>query len=144
MRITNNAALKAAYEELIFWKNNLKLKDTEINNKIIKNLKINIRDYFKRMNGKSARIVKWDSERVIWMEILPETVKTKEAAEDWVMDYRCIESFLSPYDRTGRPFSVWHKIFKQKEKYVVYHCICRDVPYRTEECNHDDKGWWKE
>lgn len=30
MRITNDAALKAAYEELIFWKNNLKLKDTEI------------------------------------------------------------------------------------------------------------------
>lgn len=130
MYIANNAALKVAYEELIFWKNNPRLKDNAlINDRIIKKLKEGIRGYFKRTNQRTERLIKWypDGESEIWFEELPETIKTKEAAEDWFLYHRHREAAPSPYDCTGQRFTAWYKIFNRNGKYVVYHCICIDV-----------------
>ena len=130
MYIANNAALKVAYEELIFWKNNPRLKDNAlINDRIIKKLKERIRDYFRRINQRTGRLVKSDpdGDGEIWFEELPETITTKEAAEEWFMYHRYEEATPSLYDCTGQLFTAWYKIFKRNEKYVVYHCICRDV-----------------
>ena len=61
MYIANNADLKVAYEELIFWENDPRLKDNAlINDRIIKKLKEGIRDYFRRINQRTGRLVKWD------------------------------------------------------------------------------------
>lgn len=130
MYITNRADLKAAYEELIFWKNDPKLKDSAlINNRIIKKLKEGIRDYYKRINQRTDRLVKWypDGEGEIWLEELPETIKTKEEAKDWFLYHRYRAALPSPYDCTGQLFTAWYKIFKRNGKYIVYYCICRDV-----------------
>ena len=130
MYIANNAALKVAYEELIFWENNPRLKDNAlINDRIIKKLKERIRDYFRRINQRTGRLVKSDpdGDGEIWLEELPETVKTEQAAEDWFLYHKYREATPSPYDCTGQLFTAWYKIFKRNEKYVVYHCICRDV-----------------
>lgn len=130
MYIANNAALKVAYEELIFWENDPRLKDNAlINDIIIKKLKERIRDYFRRINQRTGRLVKWypGGDGEIWLEELPETVKTEQAAEDWFLYHKYREVTPSPYDCTGQLFTAWYKIFKRNEKYVVYHCICRDV-----------------
>lgn len=128
MYIANSADLKIAYEELLFWKNDSELKDNVIiNNRIIKKLKCDIRDYFKRMNRKTARIIKWDSDSEIWLEELPETITTKEAAEEWFMYHRYKEVMPSIYDCTGQLYTAWYKVFKRNGKYVVYHYIGRDV-----------------
>lgn len=128
MYIANSADLRVAYEELLFWKNDPRLKDNAlINDRIIKKLKRDIRDYFKRMNCETSRIIKWDSESAIILEEIPEIINTKEAAEDWFMFCRYREATPSPYDCTGQLFTAWYKIFKRNGKYIVYHCICRDV-----------------
>ena len=129
MYIANNADLKVAYEELIFWENDPRLKDNAlINDRIIK-LKERIRDYFRRINQRTGRLVKWDpdGDGEIWLEELPETIKTEQAAEDWFLYHKYREATPSPYDCTGQLFTAWYKIFKRNEKYVVYHRICRDV-----------------
>lgn len=128
MYVANNADLKVAYEELLFWKREPRLKDnTLINDRIIKKLKEGIRDYFKRTDQRAERVIKWDSESVISLEELPETIKTEEAAEDWFCFHRYKEAIPSLYDCTGQLYTAWHKIFKRKGRYFVYHCICRDV-----------------
>ena len=129
MYIANSTDLKVAYEELAFWKSEPRLKDDKMINHIIKNLKIGIRDYFKRANQNTARLVKWDpdGDGEIWLEELPETVKTEQTAEDWFLYHKYREAMPSPYDCTGQLYTAWYKIFKRNKKYVVYHCICRDV-----------------
>ena len=127
MYIANNADLKVAYEELIFWKNDPRLKDNVLVNDKIKELKEGIRDYFRRMNRETARIIKWDFESEIIMEEIPELINTKEAAEEWFMSCRYREVRPSIYDCTGQLFTAWHKIYKRNGKYIVYYCVCRDV-----------------
>lgn len=130
MYIANNADLKVAYEELLFWRSESELKNNDlINDRIINKIKIGIRDYFKRINQSTARLVKWypDEECEIWLEELPETIRTKEAAEDWFLCHRYRAALPSPYDCTGQLFTAWYKLFKRNGKYVVYYCICRDV-----------------
>ena len=129
MYIANSSDLKVAYEELFFWKSEPRLKDDKMINHIIRNLKIGIRDYFKRINRRTGRLVKWDpdGDGEIWLEELPETVKTEQAAEDWFLYHKYREVTPSPYDCTGQLFTAWYKIFQRNGKYIVYHCICRDV-----------------
>ena len=130
MYIANSADLKVAYEELAFWKKESGLRNNPfINERIIKKLKEGIRDYFRRINQCTGRLVKWDpdGDGEIWLEELPETVKTEQAAEDWFLYHKYRETTPSPYDCTGQLFTAWYKFFKRNEKYVVYHCICRDV-----------------
>lgn len=128
MYVANSADLKMAYEELLFWKNDSRLKDNAlINDRIIKKLKEGIRDYFRRKNRETARIIKWDSESEIILEEIPEIINTKEVAEEWFMFCRYRAVIPSPYDCTGQLFTAWYKIFKRNGKYIVYYCICRDV-----------------
>lgn len=126
MYIANNADLKVAYEELLFWE---KLNNALVNDRIIKKLKEAIRDYFRRTKQNTALLVKRDAdgEGEIWLEELPESIKTEEAAEDWFLYHRYREAAPSPYDCTGQFFTAWYKIFKRNGKYVVYHYVCRDV-----------------
>ena len=130
MYIANSADLKVAYEELAFWKKESGLRNNPfINERIIKKLKEGIRDYFKRSNQNTVNLVKWDSDGdcMIIREDLPGKIRMKEAAEDWFLYHKYREATPSPYDCTGQLFTAWYKIFKRNEKYVVYHCICRDV-----------------
>lgn len=125
MYITNRADLKVAYEELLFWKSEPKLNNIHI----IRKIKEGIRDYFKRMNQNVSHLVKWDpdGDGEIWMEELPEEINTKEEAEEWFICNKYREATPSVYDCTGQLFTVWYKIFKRNGKYIIYHCICRDV-----------------
>lgn len=130
MYVANSADLKVAYEELLFWRKESGLRNNPfINERIIKKLKEGIRDYFKRSNQNTVNLVKWDSDGdcMIIREDLPETIRTEEDAEDYFLYHKYREVTPSPYDCTGQLYTAWYKIFQRNGKYIVYHCICRDV-----------------
>ena len=52
---------------------------------------------------------------------------TMEHAEDEFKDEHYIEYWDRGYDCTGQAFTEWHKIFKIRDKYVLYHSIGVDV-----------------
>lgn len=128
MRIENNEDLRVAYKDLIAWEKEISgSRYRSILDEIIEEYKIEIRAYFKRTEHKTAKLVQFDSDNEIWLEELPETIKTIEEAKVWFSKHRYREKLPYYYNCSGQLFTAWHKIFKRNGKYFAYHCICRDV-----------------
>ena len=58
---------------------------------------------------------------------LPECIKTKEEAVEYMEEYEVMECAPSQYDCTGQHFTSWYKVFCRNGRWQVYHHICVDV-----------------
>lgn len=87
-------------------------------------IKRGLRDFYHRENGPIKRLkVDYDS----GFEVISLTAKTEAEAEDEFNDcYRYIYT-PSPYDCTGQPFTLSHKLFKRGGRWMAYHQYAIDV-----------------
>ena len=52
---------------------------------------------------------------------------SREEATEW-FDRNCtLGPICSPYDCTGKPFTVWFKVFRRRGHWFVYHAVSFDV-----------------
>lgn len=105
-------------------------------NEFSKELKRNIREYYKRkeeipegnINGGYSRMVKDNGiDGFVLLQQLPADLETEKDAVQYFEDYERIEYQPSFYDCTGQLFTSWYKVFKRNDRFYVYHWIARDL-----------------
>ena len=124
IKINNSRELRVAYEVLMEIES-LKAKKTEK----IYDLKRRIRDFLRERESELKQwcIKNYGDGTAIFLEELPEHIKTESEARDWFEYNKYIESPHSAYDCTGKRFTVWFKIVCRRGKYYAYHYIACDV-----------------
>lgn len=83
-------------------------------------IKRDIRRYYREQDNKPAVTYIYDEagDSYISLYELPETSDPEGYFEE------CERLTInSPYDCTGRPFTMWYKIFRRHGRLMVYHCI---------------------
>lgn len=99
-----------------------KYKDT------IDEYKRRIRKYFKKENENNSRIVKDEGiDGYIELVTLPECIETENEAEEYFDEELRIECMPSGYDCTGQAFTCWHRAYKRRGRWIIYHCVAFDV-----------------
>ena len=97
---------------------------------LIINLKKEIRAFYRRENefDGEQRVIRDDGfDGAIELVKLPEWLESIEDATEWFKIVRLIVPTPSPYDCTGRMFSVWFKIFERQGRFWAYHKVAFDV-----------------
>lgn len=126
MTIRNNDDLRLAYEILgIYaeWDREADFK-AKWSDRIIL-LKREIRA-FTNAENKRPVVAFSDEDSVTYLQILPESIQTTEEADAFFYDY--MERVIcSPYDCTGKLFTVRHKVFQRHGRFYVYHTMGVDV-----------------
>ena len=126
MTIRNNDDLRLAYEILgIYaeWDREADFK-AKWSDRIIF-LKREIRA-FTNAENKRPVVAFSDEDSVTYLQILPESIQTTEEADAFFYDY--MERVIcSPYDCTGKLFTVRHKVFQRHGRFYVYHTMGVDV-----------------
>ena len=133
MDINNSRELRIKYETLKMYEDEVlcRISDPERIAKLqrhIREIKHTIRNYHHRKDNKY--IIKNDgADGFIELIELPENIKDKSTAEEYYEEniYISIPDRYFDFDRTGRPFTHWHKTIKRREKYFIYHSVGYDV-----------------
>lgn len=126
MTIRNNDDLRLAYEILGIYAKRDREADFKAkwSDRIIL-LKREIRA-FTNAENKRPVVAFSDEDSVTYLQILPESIQTTEEADAFFYDY--MERVIcSPYDCTGKLFTVRHKAFQRHGRFYVYHTMGVDV-----------------
>lgn len=123
--IKNSRELKIAYEVL----EEIQSLKTEKSKEVSCRIKIRIRDYFRERECELKRrcIKNYGDGTAIFLEELPEYIKTEPQAEDWFEYNRYIESPHTAFGCIGRLFTSWFKVICRRGRYYAYHYISCDV-----------------
>lgn len=138
MRIRNNDDLRTAWERLTMWNGfrgyamKTGLIDTAPADRQIKMLKRSIREYNRQQdeNMENRRIVKSNDDGSGYIELrrLPvSAISDAESVNEYFRACYVIPEFNSQYDCTGKPFTVWYKLFIRYDYWYAYHYIGFDV-----------------
>ena len=122
MNIQCERDLRHAYELLRIYEEICKVDSVKV-----KELKAQIRAYVKTSHEK--HIVKDEGvDGYIELVSFPDFLDTfdKEEVEDWFKEYRVLE-LHSAFGCTGRPFTVWFKVFRRQGRWAAYHYVAFDV-----------------
>lgn len=126
MMVRNNDDLRAAYEILSIYlerENRPEYKKAWAD--YVVSLKREIRAFTKAENKRPV-VAFSDEDSVTYLQILPESIQTTEEADAFFYDY--MERVIcSPYDCTGKLFTVRHKVFQRHGRFYVYHTMGVDV-----------------
>ena len=126
-QITNDKDLRLDYEILRLYEK-LNKKHPGQEPEIIRQIKVAIRKYRDRKADTEARVISQkNSDSMLMLVQLPEWVEDEEMAEEVFRAYYFMPVPNSQYDCTGKPFTGWHKVFKRRGRYMMYHNICFDV-----------------
>ena len=134
--IQNKNDLRFKYKTLL-WLKKIKDKyyslDMESYNDSVKEIKKEIRDYYKeREKDRKEWIIKDDGidGGIVLFELPSEINSIKidsfELAEEYFKAYEYRRCRPSMYDCTGQVFTSWYKIIKRNNKFYAYHCISFD------------------
>lgn len=120
--IHNDTELKTAYEILSLYD---ALNHGKKNHKTIIETKKAIRNYNRQESPVKYIYCNYDG----YTEIvtLPDDITTAEEAESYFINNLKRRCRPSLYDCTGDSFTIWHKIIKRHNKFIVYHHIGLDV-----------------
>ena len=90
---------------------------------MIDSIKRNIRKYYHRPES-DRRYINADIDGAVAIITLPLSADvSKEDAEEYFMEHEYMESINSPYDCTGRSFTIWHTLVKRHGHWICYHGI---------------------
>ena len=95
--------------------------------KEIRSMKQSIRKFNKIAPDINRKLIKSTDSSYVLKITLPETVKTKEDAENHFLIREYMECPNSPYDCTGKHFTIGYKLFFHKARWVVIHWVGVDV-----------------
>lgn len=134
--IQNKNDLRFKYKTLL-WLKKIKDKyyslDMESYNDSVKEIKKEIRDYYKeREKDRKEWLIKDDGMDgyIILFELPSEInsiqIDSFELAEEYFEAYEYRRCRPSIYDCTGQAFTSWYKIIKRNNKFYAYHCISFD------------------
>lgn len=135
--IQNKNDLRFKYKTLL-WLKKIKDKyyslDMESYNDSVKEIKKEIRDYYKKRDEERKEWLIKDNGidgGIILFELPSEINSVKidsfELAEEYFKAYEYRRCRPSMYDCTGQSFTSWYKIIKRNNKFYAYHCISFDV-----------------
>lgn len=103
---------------------------TEYNKKVVKACKKEVRKFYKRVCApKNHWTIKDEGDASTELIKLPDSCSnfTYGQIYQYFDDYFSIPAPNSPYDCTGRPFTVWFKPVFRRGSWYVYHRINFDV-----------------
>lgn len=95
-----------------------------------KEIKREIRKFYRKVCEKAKEdtaVISGDFDCYTRRYPLPECIKTKEEAVEYMEEYEVMECAPSQYDCTGQHFTSWYKVFCRNGRWQVYHHICVDV-----------------
>ena len=136
--IQDKKDLKFKYEILLLLnriknENESVILDMESYNDSVKEIKKEIRDYYKeREKDRKEWLIKDDGmdDYIILFELPSEInsiqIDSFELAEEYFEAYEYRRCRPSIYDCTGQAFTSWYKIIKRNNKFYAYHCISFD------------------
>ena len=134
--IRDSEDLKFKYATLL-WLKKIKDKyyslDIDSYNDSVKEIKREIRNYYKREGERKERLIKdYGIDGSIVLVELPSEINSIkidsfELAEEYFKAYEYRRCRLSMYDCTGDSYTVWYKIIKRNNKFYAYHYIGFDV-----------------
>ena len=133
--IRDSEDLRFKYATLL-WLKKIKDKyyslDIDSYNDSVKEIKREIRDYYKRGEKKERLIKDYGIDGVIVLFEFPSEINSIkidsfELAEEYFKAYEYRRYKPSMYDCTGQSFTSWYKIIKRNNKFYAYHCISFDV-----------------
>ena len=134
--IRDSEDLRFKYATLL-WLKKIKDKyyslDIDSYNDSVKEIKREIRNYYKREGERKERLIKdygIDGSIVLFelpSEINSVKIDSFELAEEYFKAYEYRRCRLSMYDCTGDSYTVWYKIIKRNNKFYAYHYIGFDV-----------------
>ena len=133
--IRDSEDLKFKYATLL-WLKKIKDKyyslDIDSYNDSVKEIKREIRNYYKREGERKERLIKdYGIDGSIVLVELPSEINSIkidsfELAEEYFKAYEYRKCRPSMYDCTGQVFTSWYKIVKRNNKFYAYHCISFD------------------
>ena len=90
-------------------------------------LKNEVRNWKKKQRNEKplSKIIWSDSDSYI--ELIETDCETLKQAEDYFDIWFRKECISSQYDCTGQLFTVWHKTFKRRNKWFIYHKVSMDI-----------------
>lgn len=124
MVIQSNRDLRLGYELL-----GILARGGKIANPKVAEVKRSIRAFTNRPEPK-AKIVRDDGiDGYVSLQQLPEFTDgyTAEEVNEYFREAEEIEPTYSAYDCTGRPFTVWFKVFRRSGHWFAYHSVGFDV-----------------
>lgn len=90
---------------------------------MIDSIKRNIRKYYHRP-ASDRRYINADMDGAIAIIEFPLSADvSEEDAEEYFLENEYIEMIHSPFDCTGRSFSMWHKLARRHGHWICYHRI---------------------
>lgn len=134
--IRDSEDLKMKYNSLLLLnkiKNESNSIDIDSYNDSVKEIKREIRNYYKREGERKERLIKdYGIDGSIVLVELPSEINSIkidsfELAEEYFKAYEYRRCRLSMYDCTGDSYTVWYKIIKRNNKFYAYHYIGFDV-----------------
>ena len=128
MKVQNKNDLKTAYE-LLLMVDTLEDVEKEKLQKFKKNVKQNIRKFYKMQEEKAKTKLVHDNgiDGYTVLYPLPDFLKTLEEAKQYFEEEEYIHPTYSMYDCTGKPFTSGYKVFNRNGSFYVYHSISYDV-----------------
>ena len=136
--IQNSEDLRIRYKLLLLLnriknENESDILDIDSYNDSVKEIKKEIRDYYKeREKDRKEWLIKddWIYGSIVLVELPSEINSVKidsfELAEEYFKTYEYRKCRPSMYDCTGQVFTSWYKIIKRNNKFYAYHCISFD------------------
>lgn len=94
---------------------------------IVKDVKRNIRNYYKQNAKRNRRIVHGDFDYFVELVELPEFIETQDMASEYFEENIRLVCMPSQYDCTGQLFTSWYKPVKRNGRWYVYHGVSMDV-----------------
>ena len=127
--IRNGGDLKATYEVLMDIQALRPLPGREeAVQEHIRELKRDIRDYFRQQKDDGRRIIRDDGiDGYIELVMLPEYLNTKDSAAAYFEEKEVFQCPNLPGGYTGQPFTCWYRIVCRQGKMWAYHRVAYDV-----------------
>lgn len=129
MKIANERDFRCGYEILQF----LNEHTSEVGDATgrraehIVELKRSLRAFAHRPVSESRIVSDEGIDGYVALVVLPETVRSIEAAEDYFEDNMRLVCRPSQYDCTGEAFTNWHKVVSRRGRFWVYHSVSFDL-----------------
>lgn len=127
--IRNSGILKATYEVLMDIQALRPLPGREeAVQEHIRELKKDIRDYFRQQKDDERRIIRDDRiDGYIELVMLPEYLNTKDSTAAYFEEKEVFQCPNLPGGCTGQPFTCWYRIICRQGKMWAYHRVAYDV-----------------
>ena len=93
----------------------------------VDDVKRSVRRYLNKNAYQDRRIISSDSDGMMVLVQLPESIQTREGAEEYFEANEVMEAIPSQYDCTGQLFTSWYHLFQRNGRWCAYHRICADV-----------------